>query len=66
MMPVLNTPVVTPRMPFLVDFASGIISIGSCFADEVGSRLKEGFAIQSIIYCFGFATHNRRRAYRRD
>lgn len=42
MMPVLNTPVVTPRMPFLVDFASGIISIGSCFADEVGSRLKEG------------------------
>lgn len=41
MMPNLTTPVLAPKMPFSLDFASGIVSMGSCFADEVGSRLQE-------------------------
>ena len=41
MMPNLTTPVVAPQMPFRLDFASGIVSLGSCFADEVGRRLVE-------------------------
>ena len=41
MMPNLTTPVLAPRMPFKLDFASGIVSIGSCFADEIGTRLQE-------------------------
>ena len=41
MMPNLTTPVLAPKMPFSLDFASGIVSLGSCFADEVGSRLQE-------------------------
>ena len=41
MMPNLTTPVLAPKMPFSLDFASGIVSLGSCFADEVGSHLQE-------------------------
>ncbi len=41
MMPSLTTPVPAPLMPFKLDLASGIISIGSCFADEMGARLQE-------------------------
>lgn len=47
MMPTLYTQVAVPRMPFELDFASGIVSIGSCFADEIGERLREsGFRIE--------------------
>ena len=41
MMPNLTTPVLPGRMPFQLDFASGIVSLGSCFASEIGSRLQE-------------------------
>ena len=41
MMPALTTPVLASRMPFKLDFASGIVTLGSCFADEMGSRLQE-------------------------
>ena len=41
MMPNLTTPVLTSQMPFKIDFASGIVSMGSCFADEIGCRLQE-------------------------
>ena len=42
MMPNLTTPVLVPKLPFQLDFASGIVSLGSCFSDEIGSRLREG------------------------
>ena len=41
MMPNLTTPVIASRLPFTLDFASGIVSLGSCFADEIGARLQE-------------------------
>lgn len=41
MMPNLATPVLVKPLPFRLDFASGIVSLGSCFADEIGSRLQE-------------------------
>lgn len=41
MMPEMTTPVAVSQLPFSLDFASGIVSLGSCFADEVGSRLRE-------------------------
>jgi hypothetical protein len=41
MMPTLYTQVAVPRLPFEIDFASGIVSIGSCFADEIGDQLRE-------------------------
>lgn len=41
MMPQLTTPVLASQAPFRLDFASGIVSLGSCFADEIGSRLEE-------------------------
>ena len=41
-MPPLTTSVPVPHMPFKIDFATGIVSLGSCFADEIGSRLQEG------------------------
>lgn len=41
MMPTLYTQVSVPRLPFRLDFASGIVSLGSCFADELGDRLRE-------------------------
>ena len=28
-------------MPFGIDFATGIVSLGSCFSDEIGRRLQE-------------------------
>ena len=41
MMPNLTTPVIVPQMPFSVDYSTGIVSLGSCFADEIGDRLQE-------------------------
>ena len=41
MMPNLTTPVIAPQMPFSVDHSTGIVSLGSCFADEIGDRLQE-------------------------
>ena len=42
MMPTLTTPVTVAPMPFGVDFSTGIVSLGSCFADEIGRRLQDG------------------------
>lgn len=42
MMPNLTTPVAVAPMPFAVDFTMGIVSLGSCFSDEIGRRLQEG------------------------
>ena len=42
MMPNLTTPVLAPQMPFRIDYSTGIVSLGSCFADEIGARLQEG------------------------
>lgn len=42
MMPPLTTSVPVPHMPFRIDFATGIVSLGSCFADEIGKRLRDG------------------------
>lgn len=34
-------------MPFGLDFNSGIVSLGSCFSDEIGERLRDsGFSIE--------------------
>lgn len=41
MMPVLSTPVTPPTMPFKVDFATGIVTLGSCFADEIAARMMD-------------------------
>lgn len=36
-----------PTMPFGIDFATGIVALGSCFSDEIGLRLKDsGFHIE--------------------
>lgn len=29
-------------MPFGIDYATGIVSLGSCFSDEIGKRMQEG------------------------
>jgi hypothetical protein len=42
MMPNLTTPVIVLPLPFKVDYSTGIVSLGSCFADEIGARLQEG------------------------
>lgn len=42
MVPPLTTPVPVTALPFQLDFTSGIVSLGSCFADEIGSRLNDG------------------------
>ena len=42
MMPPLNTPVPVPPMDLRLGFDSGVVSMGSCFADEVGQRLQQG------------------------
>ena len=42
MMPNLTTPVTISPLPFKLDFSSGIVSLGSCFADEIGRHLQEG------------------------
>ena len=42
MMPNLTTPVLAPQMPFRIDYSTGIVSLGSCFADEIGARLQDG------------------------
>lgn len=42
MMPNLTTPVIVPQLPFKIDYSTGIVSLGSCFADEIGERLQEG------------------------
>ena len=42
-----HTRVGVPSMPFGVDFATGIVSLGSCFSDEIGRRLQDsGFPIE--------------------
>ena len=41
-MPNLTTPVIVPQLPFKIDYSTGIVSLGSCFADEIGVRLQEG------------------------
>ncbi len=41
-MPNLTTPVIVPQMSFKIDYSTGIVSLGSCFADEIGERLQEG------------------------
>lgn len=41
MMPTLTTPVSPPHLPFYLDFASGIVTFGSCFADEIAHRMQE-------------------------
>jgi len=41
MMPEMTTPVEVPQWPWKLDFSSGIVSLGSCFADEVGGRLRD-------------------------
>lgn len=42
MTPQLFTPVQVQPLPFRLDFDSGIVTLGSCFADEVASRLADG------------------------
>ena len=37
----LYTRVGVPTMPFGIDYATGIVSLGSCFSDEIGMRLRE-------------------------
>lgn len=41
-MPNLTTPVIVPQLPFKIDYSTGIVSLGSCFADEIGQRLQDG------------------------
>lgn len=36
-----HTRVGVPAMPFGIDYATGIVSLGSCFSDEIGMRLRE-------------------------
>lgn len=44
----LYTRVGVPPMPFGIDFATGIVSLGSCFSDEIGKRLRDsGFHIET-------------------
>ena len=43
----LFTRVGMPTIPFGIDFATGIVSLGSCFSDEIGMRLRDsGFHIE--------------------
>jgi len=37
-----QTRVGVASMPFGIDYATGIVSLGSCFSDEIGKRLQEG------------------------
>ena len=37
-----HTRVGVAPMPFEIDFATGIVSLGSCFSDEIGERLRDG------------------------
>lgn len=37
-----TTQVHVDELPFRLDFASGIVSLGSCFSDEIGQRLRNG------------------------
>ncbi len=37
-----HTRVGAPSIPFGIDFATGIVSLGSCFSDEIGARLRDG------------------------
>ena len=42
MIPPLYTTVNVPPMPFGLDFGQRVVSLGSCFADEIGERLAAG------------------------
>ena len=47
MMPPLTTPVKVPPLPLRLDFDSVIVSLGSCFADEMAYRLlASGFRME--------------------
>ena len=44
----IQTRIAVPPMPFTLDFASGIVSLGSCFSDEIGALMADsGFHIES-------------------
>lgn len=46
MMPQLNTPVNVSPLPVHIDVGSVVVSLGSCFADEIGQRmLRDGFNV---------------------
>jgi len=38
----LYTPVDSPTLPFVLTHADRIVSMGSCFSDEIGRRLQDG------------------------
>ena len=42
MMPSLTTPVAIEPLPFRLEVGDGIVSLGSCFADELAERLSDG------------------------
>ena len=47
MMPALSTPVAAEALPFSLDWQSQVLSLGSCFADEMGRRLSDsGFVVE--------------------
>lgn len=68
----LQTRVEVPTMPFSLDYASGIISLGSCFSDEIGNRLKDsGFHVElnpfgTLYNPASIASALRRMIYQRE
>lgn len=42
MMPPLNTSVAVAPLPFTLDFERPVVTVGSCFADEMSSRMAAG------------------------
>lgn len=47
MMPALTTPVSVDPLPFALTLDDGVVSLGSCFADELAQRLADGgFAVE--------------------
>ena len=43
----LNTPVIVPPMDLRIVHGSGVVALGSCFADEIGQRmLRDGFRVE--------------------
>ena len=37
----MTTRVGVPAMPFSIDYATGIVSLGSCFSDEIGGLMRD-------------------------
>ena len=52
MMPQLSTPVVVPKPPFALRPADRILTLGSCFADEVAQRMADS-GLQVLANPFG-------------